>query len=179
MSSKSRRAALLVVSSEVTQETRATLELAVVLAIVMMLTALALRGYETYVIRAQFTEAFMLTTTVKAEMIEHRAQHGRWPDTESNLQYLTPNREQSLGRVVDYITLGDGGALTAVFDTDRAVPSLQGRRLTFRPLLVPTSAGSPVAWVCAGHGIPDGLTATGRNESNVEAKHLPFACREN
>ena len=164
--------------SDVSQKLRAALELGTVAAIVMALSAFAARSSETYIIQSQIVEAFMLTSTVRSEMVAFRAEYGRWPSSEAELHNPTLSQEYGLGSVVDHLELREGGAISVVFDEASSAENLQMRRLTLRPLLVTSEPSGPISWACASHQIPDGLTVGGVDETDIDASQLPSACRE-
>lgn len=177
MNDSHRHIAQIFVATDLSQKLRSTLEFGAVVAIVMLLTVLAVRNYETFVVRSQLSEALTLTSTVKAEMVAFRAYHGRWPRTETEFHDPTMRQESSIGKFVDHIALGEGGSLSAVFGNKNAASALSGRQLTIRPMLVSSSPGSPVFWACAKYNAPVGFTASGPDETDIEISNLPFACR--
>ena len=178
MDRNSRAIATLFMASDVSQKLRSALEFGAVVAIIMALTTLAVRNFETHVIQSHLAEAYMLTSTVRGEMVTFRAENGRWPLNEPELHNATLSQRSNLGNVVDYLELRDGGAISVVFDQERSAAKLQGRRLTLRPLLVTSEPGGPISWVCAAHQVPEGLTAGGIDETDIDPSQLPSACRK-
>lgn len=165
-------------ASDVSQKLRAALEFGAVVAIIMALTAFAVRSFETYVVQSQIVEAFMLTSTVRGEMVAFRAEYGRWPSSEEELHSTSLSKDSGLGRVVDHLELREGGAISVVFDEENSAEKLQMRRLTFRPLLVISELSGPISWVCASHQTPDGLIVEGLDETDIDTSLLPSACRK-
>ncbi len=178
MDRNSRTFAILFMASDVSQKLRSALEFGAVISIIMALTTLAVSNFETYIVQSQIAEAFMLTSTVRGEMVTFRAENGRWPSNEPELHNPTLSQESDLGKVVDHLELRSGGAISVVFDRVNSAANLQGRRLTLRPLLVSMETSGPISWVCAAHQIPEGLTPGGVDETDIELSHLPSACRE-
>ncbi len=178
MDRNARTFATLFMVSDVSQRLRSALEFGAVIAIIMALISFAARNFETYIIQSQISEAFMLTSTVRGEMVTFRAETGRWPSNEAELHNPTLSQESGLGRVVDHLELRDGGAISVVFDDESSAANLQGRRLTLRPLLVTSEPSGPISWVCASHRIPDGLAVGGIDETDIDAAQLPSACRK-
>jgi len=144
----------------------------------MLLTALALNNYETNIIRVQLSEVFHLTSTVRAEMVVYRAQHGHWPKTAAELYNPTLNQEKDLGKFVGHMTLNENGSLSTFFGGSAAAPLLSGRQLTMRPMLVTGSPGSPIFWACAGYSAPQGFTPSGPDRTDIETAYLPASCRD-
>ena len=169
---------MIFVATDISQKLRSALELAVVAATVMLLVALALRSYETTIVRGQLAEAFFLTSTVRADMMVYRAQHGHWPENEAELHSSTLSQEENIGTYADHMTLHESGALSTIFGGEDTVLQLHGRQLTMRPLVVPGHPGSPVSSACAAFRPPDGLVASGPDNTNIETTHLPASCRD-
>lgn len=167
----------LIMASDLSQRMRSALEFGAAIALLMTLTVMGVSRFQTYVIQSQIAEAFSLSSTVRGEMVAHRAERGDWPRTVTELANGTLAEESYLGAYVDHLELGQGGALTAVFSDDTPAMRLQERRLTFRPLTLPTHPSAPVSWVCGPHRYPEGLTPGGTDATNIVPSDLPSACR--
>jgi len=167
----------LLVVSDVSQKLRYALEVCTVIAIIMLLLALSARSFETHLVRSQIAEAFMLSSTVREEMIAFRAGTGRWPSSEPELQNATLSERSGVGSVVDHLELLDGGVISAVFDEQRSAAHLQGRRLSFRPSTVDGDGSAPITWLCAAHRVPEGRIVSGRDDTDIAPALLPSACR--
>jgi type IV pilus assembly protein PilA len=178
MNRKTQIFANLFMVSDISQKLRSALELGTVVAIIMTLTAMSVRAFEIYIIRSQVSEAFMLTSLVRVEMVTFRAENGRWPSNGPALHNSTLSQESNLGKFVDYMELQDGGAISVVFNEESAAAKLQGRRLTLRPLLVSATSSGPISWVCASHQVPEGLSVSGFDGTDIGPTLLPSACRE-
>lgn len=168
----------MIVATDLSQKLRSTLELGAVVSIIMLLTALALRNFETFIIRTQLSEAFSLTSTVRGEMVVYRAQHGYWPKTEAVLHNSTLGEENGLGKYVDHMALNENGSFSTFFGGTHTASHLSGRQLTMRPMLVSGSPGSPVVWACAGYGAPQGMVPSGPDKTDIDTAHLPASCRD-
>ena len=170
--------ATLLMVSDLSQKFRSELEFGAVIAIIMVLAPLAVRDFETYIIQSQISEAFMLTATVRGEMVTFRAENGRWPASEAELHNSTLSQESNLGKFVDHLELKDQGAISVVFNRQSSAAIIQGRRLTLRPLLVTSEPSGPISWVCSARQFPDRLVAGGIDETDIDSSQLPSACRE-
>ena len=177
MSRNSRTIISLITATDLSQRMRSILEFGVAMALLMSLMAIAVSRLETTIIQSQISESFNLSSTVRSELVVHRAERGEWPGSASELANSTLAEESSLGAYVDHLQLGQDGALTAVFDNDSSALGLQERRLTFRPLTHPADPGAPVAWVCASHRYPSELVPGGIDETDIAQADLPSACR--
>ena len=167
----------LVMASDLSQRMRSALEFGAAMALLMILTVMAISRFESYVIQSQIAEAFGLSSTVRSEMVAHRAERGEWPETISELANGTLAEENYLGAYVDHLELGQDGALTAVFSDDSSAARLQDSRLTFRPLTLPADPSAPVSWLCGPHKYPTELTPGGIDETDIASSDLPSACR--
>jgi len=168
----------MLVATDFSQKFRSTLELGAVVSIIMLLTALALKNFETTIIRTQLSEAFSLASTVRGEMVVYRAQHGYWPKTEAALHNSTLSEENGLGKYVERMALNENGSFSTFFGGTNTVSHLSGRQLTMRPMLVSGSPGSPVVWACAGYGVPQGMVAGGPDKTDIDIAYLPASCRD-
>lgn len=177
MDDRRRQISLVFIATDVSQKFRATLEATVVVAIVILLSSLGLRSYERYTVYAQLTEAFMVASTIKADLTVYHAQHGRWPATEAEL-YMQPfGGDQRFGKYVDHFTLSENGSLSAVFGSEQTAPALLNRQLTFRPMTVSSRPGTPLFWACASYQGPEEFSANGQDKTDIEIALLPASCR--
>ncbi|MEM7432899.1 MAG: pilin [Pseudomonadota bacterium] len=167
----------LLIATDLSQRLRSAIDFGAAVTLLMLLSAIAVGGINHYVAQAQLTEAFMLSTTVKGELITYRAQHGHWPPADAQLPVSALRDPESLGNYVDTMALGGGGALTSTFQSEGLAQSIQGRRLTLRPLVSPYDSSAPVAWVCGANRHPEPLTPSGNDETNIEPEALPSICR--
>jgi type IV pilus assembly protein PilA len=179
VANKSQQLAQLFIATDISHKLRSALDLGIVISLIMLLTVLALVGYETHLARSQLAEAFMLASTVKSEIVAYRAEHGDWPASNENLHSATLGEKDVLGKFVHRMQLEVGGSLTTLFNTTTdVVPHLSGRRLTMRPMVLPGSPGSPVFWACSAYRAPEGFIPSGADQTDIDIAQLPVACRE-
>ena len=164
-------------AADVGPKLRSAIEFGAVVAIVMALSVLAVRNFESFAIRAQISEAFMLTTLVRVDLIVFYAQHGRWPGKENEVPNSTLSETSGVGNVVDRVELRDGGTVTVIFHEARTPANLQGKRLSFRPAMS-TSSSATVSWICADRAVPGGFAVAGDDETDVDPRHLPSSCKQ-
>ncbi len=171
----------LVLATDLSQRLRSALEFGATAGLVILLTALAVSRFETYVLHAQVSEAMMVTSTIRPDIVVHRAQHGEWPASADDLQHseleVAPRR--SGGKFIDRVELGSDGALSVVFDAEDSHARLANRRLTFRPQTRSDEPGAPVVWTCGLYKPAPGLTLSGDNLTDIAAGDLPSLCRGN
>ncbi len=167
----------LIMATDLSQRMRSALEFGTVVSLLIILTVLAISRFETYVVQSQIAEALFMSSTIRGEMVTHRAEHGDWPATDVALANATLVEEFDVGAYVDRFELGRDGAVTAVFSDDSSAERLRKRRVTFRPLTLPADPGAPVAWVCGPHRYPTELVPGGIDETDIAPTDLPSACR--
>ncbi|RLA40143.1 MAG: hypothetical protein DRR42_26340 [Gammaproteobacteria bacterium] len=178
MKRSARNFAMLFIASDVSQKLRSAMEFGAAVAIIMALTTLAIRNFETYIVQSQIMEAFGLMSTVRIEMVAYRAEHGEWPAEEPDLHNSTLGQDRDVGNFVDHLELLEGGAISAVFDNEASASNLKGRRLTFRPMIVSSDPSAPIFWACGAYRVPPGFTPGGNDETDIDPSQLPSACRE-
>ncbi len=149
------------------------IELMIVVAIIGILASIALPAYQQYTIRAQVVEAFSLASEMKGAIQEHRKEHGRMP--KDNASAGVPEPHFLIGNYVKRVEVVDG-AIHVEFG-NFANAAIDGKIVTLQPLVVKASPASPMSWRCGYRGIPEGMTTTGENRTNVDRNFLPSTCR--
>jgi type IV pilus assembly protein PilA len=149
------------------------IELMIVVAIIGILASIAIPAYQDYTIRAQTVEAMSLSSDLKQSILEYRKEYGRMP--RDNAAAGVPAPEFLIGNYVKRVDVADG-AIHVRFG-NYANTMIGDKVLTFRPLQVKGSPGSPMAWSCGYRDAPEGMIALGENRTSVEPKYLPASCR--
>ncbi|BBN82708.1 pilin [Pseudoalteromonas sp. A25] len=129
------------------------IELMIVVAIIGILSAVALPAYQDYVARAQATEAVSLSAGAKTAIAEYHQVNGSYPDANS-----TPTNT-SLATTGTYSSLAvtaDTGVITVTMGSN-AVSALTGKTFT----LTPSTTNNAFKWACT---------------SNADAALLPQGC---
>lgn len=133
------------------------IELMIAVAIVGILSAVALPAYQDYTIRAQVTEGVSLASGAKSAVAEYHSNKGELPadDTEAGFGGAS-------GKYVTGVAIGADGVITATFGGD-ANSNLNEKTIE----LVPEEEDSGnLKWTCkAGE------------ENPVDAKYLPSSCK--
>ena len=132
------------------------IELMIVVAIIGTLAALAIPAYQDYTIRAQVAEGLTLAAGAKSAVSEYYMNLGDWPN--NNSQAGLANQNDITGKYTRRVRVNDNvieirygnDAHTAIFNEEVELTAVD-------------NAGS-ISWTCASAG-------------NIQANHLPAACR--
>lgn len=138
------------------------IELMIVVAIIGILAAIAIPAYQSYIARAQASEALQLLSGAKSPLTEYYSDRGIWPTDPDDVGINTGGRF-----VLDSAEFAGGGttALTltvrATFRSDEIASVIRGKKL-----LLETVDGGRM-WICRRDSGPDG----------IDNRYLPSACR--
>jgi type II secretory pathway pseudopilin PulG len=129
---------------------RGTLESTMVVAIITVLIAVAAANFERCIAIARMAEAFMLTSTVRADLVAYRAVHGGWPAREADLANATANQLEGVGQFVEQVALLPHGGIAVHFNDDSG--TISGKQLIFHAATARPDGGTPVSWFCRSGG---------------------------
>ena len=118
------------------------IELMVVVAVIGVLSAIAIPQYQNYVARAQVAEGFSLLASGKMAVAEYYNENGSFPTDNATARLGAANT--IIGKYVGSVTVGNAGALTVAFNTTTAHSKLQGKNF----VLTPTDNGGSISWAC-------------------------------
>ena len=121
------------------------IELMIVVAIIAILSSIALTAYLNSTGKAQLSEAFTIVDGVKTEVSDYYTQTGNCPTFGS--QELAAGASYS-GKYVASLSItpaGSGCSIIAQMRNNSISPNLQGKTVTF----VMNSAGGSVNWQCS------------------------------
>ncbi|MCW8878390.1 MAG: pilin [Kangiellaceae bacterium] len=118
-------------------------------------------------------EGISLTNAVKPKIQEYYKQHGRFPANNQDAglpqaQYLIGNYVKGIEVVAGAIHVTYGNKVNALV-TDKV--------LTMRPQFVRQSAITPLAWLCGGDQVVNGMEVAGENLTDLGPQFLPAVCR--
>ena len=132
------------------------IELMIAVAIVGILSAVALPAYQDYTIRAQVTEGISLASGAKAGIVEYHANKGILPAAGTDVDF-----DGASGKYVSSVAIGAGGVITATFgnDANSKITAATANTITLTP--AETTEGN-VEWACAG---------------TVDLKYRPASCK--
>jgi type IV pilus assembly protein PilA len=134
------------------------IELMIVVAIIAILSAIAIPAYQDYLIRAQVSEGINLATGAKAAVWDFVANTGRFP---GNNQSAGLTASSSIGgRYVSSVDV-TSGLITVAFGTSNANTAISSDVFVLSPV---TAAGS-ITWNCT-------------DKTTIPKTYLPTVCRQ-
>jgi type IV pilus assembly protein PilA len=151
------------------------IDLMIALAIVGILTAVAIPAYHNYTIRAQVSEGANLADGVKIAMTEYYATTGSWPTVlGAGVTGLNFPGAVSGQYVTGISTTGDGD-INVTFG-NRAHVGLGGLVLSVYAAL---NRNDDIVWICGLQALPAGAASVGGTAAatTVPASYLPRACQ--
>ena len=132
------------------------IELMTVMAIIGVLTAIALPAYQSYSIRAQIAEGLALTGPLTLAVAAYHNDNGTYPD--DNAAAALPPPDGYAGRFVESISIN--GNVISIQYGNEANTLISGHDVTFTAI---RTEGS-VSWTCASGGY-------------ISRSYLPPSCR--
>jgi fimbrial protein ecpC len=141
------------------------IELMVVIAIVGILSAIAIPAYQTYIARTQAAEAIQLLGGIKTTVSEYRVNQGRWP-VDNGTAGVEIDALEIRGKYVQQVEVGKDifgaarpGAITATLRASDVAAPLRGKKVG----LIPVDNADISIWNCV---------------SDVDTRYLPSICRQ-
>jgi type IV pilus assembly protein PilA len=158
------------------------IELMIVVAIIGILSSIAISSYQTYTIRAQVTEGINLAGNAKTPIVDSFLTTGEAPATRAAAG-LTATATDTFGKYVKAVEI-ENGRIDVTFGNE-ANSIIDDTVLSLTPY--ETNDGA-VVWRCGGQGIPGGGTtatmgtsgggnAASYKPSTVIERYLPSTCR--
>lgn len=158
------------------------IELMIVVAIIGILSAIAIPAYQDYTIRAQVSEGINMAAMAKAPIVEAFVNNGEAPPQRIDVG-MTPNPTDTQGTYVQQVDVRNGVVLITF--GNKANQQINGQIVALTPYETPDLS---VVWRCAHGAIDAGLstmgTSNGANtatynpaDTTVEIRYLPAACR--
>jgi type IV pilus assembly protein PilA len=135
------------------------IELMIVVAIIAILSAIAISVYTDSTGKAELSEAFTLTDGLKTNVAEYYTQTGSCPAPGANGLPAAASYSGNYVANVNITAGGTGCAITALMRSHTVAPRLQGKQVT---LTMTGNMGGAVSWQCS---------------SNADPKYLPQACQ--
>jgi len=133
------------------------IELMIVVAIIAILSAIAIPQYQAYTIRVQASEGFTIASGAKTAIWEFMSNRGDFP--KSNESAGLPRSSSMAGKYVSGLLVSSGGLVTVSYTNAETNDKLKNKNL----LLSPVANGGSISWACKG---------------TIDAQYLPTACRK-
>ncbi|MES2500389.1 MAG: pilin [Pseudomonadota bacterium] len=148
-------------------------EMMIVVAIIAILSMIAIPSGIERIIREQITAAIPLADAAKEPA------SAQWKATKSlpadNAEAGLPTSDKVVSNWISALVV-DKGVIHMTFG-NKANGKLKGKILSIRPAVIEESQVVPVAWVCGNAAAPANMKVFGENKTNIELKYLPYACR--
>lgn len=149
------------------------IELMVVIAIIGILSSVALPAYKDYIQRSEMTEAISMAGTFRENITEYYLNRYAFPA--NNSAAGIPEPEFLIGNRTTRVEVENGAIHVTMGNKSSTI--LDGKILTFRPATVIGSPTSPIAWLCGYDEPVQGMQAIGENKTDIPIELLPTACR--
>jgi type IV pilus assembly protein PilA len=149
------------------------IELMIVIAIIGILSTIAIPAYHGRIVEAQMGEAISLAENLKPSLEGYYARTRAFPTT--NEKSGLPAAQKLIGNYVKRIEVENGALHILLGNKIHAAAS--DKTLTIRPIVVTGSPQSPISWICGNASVPEGMQAVGVNRTDIPAPLLPVKCR--
>lgn len=149
------------------------IELMAVLAVIAILSALAIPNFQGKIVRDQIAQALPLADMAKAPIAMSWALGQTFPL--DNVASGLPAADKIVSNLVSAVTVHEG-AIDITFGNS-VNAHLKGKVLTLRPAVVEEAPTVPITWVCGSALAPNNMTIKGgSNNTSVPAEFLPLKC---
>lgn len=151
------------------------IELMIVVAIIGILSSLAISAYQTYTVRAQVSEGVNMAAGAKVPIVDAYTNFGTAP-ADRTAAGMSPNPADTSGSYVSAVAVING-RLDITFSGPRAHQAIFGQTLSVTPY---ESNGNTVIWRYGNAPQPAGVLLQGgapHLAPTIDPRYLPSACR--
>ncbi|WP_339673092.1 pilin [Dasania marina] len=149
------------------------IEILVVLAVIAILLTMAMPNTSHRVAQKQIKESLDLIAPFKKTIADYYLATATFPSNNSTAGL--PDADKVMGNYLASVTVIDGALQLTL--GNKALPQINGKQVSIRPIYVELSPASPVSWVCGFDEVPAAMQVSGDNQTNVELLQLPISCR--
>lgn len=149
------------------------IELMIVVAIVGLLSTMALPSFQDRVIRTQVGEGLAVAEIARQQVAAYYARNHRMPA--DNAAAGLPPADYIVGTHVTSVSVAEG-AIDITFG-NRANKFIAGKKVTLRPAVVEKYAAVPISWVCGNAPAAERMKAMGSNRTDLPNWQMPIDCR--
>jgi type IV pilus assembly protein PilA len=142
------------------------IELSIVVAVIGLLSALAIPAYQRFQVKAQVSEGMNALGAAKLGVAEFYNANGNWPTT--NAQAGLP--AETTGKYISALSLSSPGTLLVTFGNN-ANAAIAGQTIAMQPYL--STPGGHILWFC-GHKVPPQGMASAAAAQNTSAASSPL-----
>lgn len=149
-------------------------ELLIVVVVIGVLITLTIPGLKETAMRKQVKEGLELAEVAKKGVaVFYATSGGNLPA--DNVQAGLPPADKIVGQFNTAVTVKNG-AVTLTYGNN-AGKSIEGKKVTLRPAIVPGYAVVPPSWICNEVPVPANMEVRGVNETDIPTQWLPVECR--
>jgi len=148
------------------------IELMVVVAIIGILSTIALPTFQSKIIRTQISEGSIIVGEIKESINLYYKKYNKFPV--NNKVMGLPEGKYLIGNYIDHIEVTNG--IINVRLGNRINEHVKGKVLSFRPAVVENSTKTPIAWLCGYAEAVDGMVAPALNNTDLPIAYLDLKC---
>ncbi len=149
------------------------IELMIVIAIIGILSTMAIPTYQDYIIRGQIAEANAMVDGVKRSVTDYYTVHRKFPA--DNKSAGIPQPQHMIGNYVTSVTVENGAIHIALGNRINALA--KDKVLSWRPASVDGSRSSPISWLCGFAQPVTGMSSQADNKTTLPGTYLDPSCR--
>ena len=149
------------------------IEVLIVLAIVAILLTLAIPNTSNRITQQRIHDTIQLVAMYQPMIEKYYHLNNRFPNNHQDINL--PEPDHIIGHYLQATEI-QSGSIHLILG-NKLPPSMHGKIVSLRPVVVKDSPLSPISWVCGYDDAPHPLEPVSNNRTNVEPDFLPLGCR--